>query len=331
VGQHTVLPGETLFRIAQQYGVTVDAIKLANALTSDLIYAGQVLVIPPAAAPAPPTPAPATAAPATAPPATTAGPPPGASMPTITSLQLSAPEVWRGETLTVSWTAEGADQAWLYAYPANEPAGVMPVATNGSVALRVSGTAACQFLVRLSAHNVEGTVDRWASVPVLPREPLFFNTSTQGADCALAPPATAAASQQAFEHGRLLWIEGRFGIYALFEDGTAAILVDAWTEGQPDQDPSLVPPAGLLQPVGRLGLAWRNTQWARERLGWAASSQVDYTAIHQDALETWQDVLGDYRPPRLFVQVPGPSRAGAIVRFATPISHHLPLTWTQIE
>ncbi len=45
---HTVRPGENLFRIGLRYGVTVEALRVANGLTGDTIYAGQVLVIPPA-------------------------------------------------------------------------------------------------------------------------------------------------------------------------------------------------------------------------------------------------------------------------------------------
>lgn len=44
---HTVLSGETLFRIAMAYGTTVNAVAQANSLTdSELIYAGQTLIIP---------------------------------------------------------------------------------------------------------------------------------------------------------------------------------------------------------------------------------------------------------------------------------------------
>ena len=45
--EHQVLPGETLYRISLQYGVSVDAIVEANGISDPtLIYAGQVLVIP---------------------------------------------------------------------------------------------------------------------------------------------------------------------------------------------------------------------------------------------------------------------------------------------
>jgi len=43
---HVVQPGETLFRIALEYGVSMDAIRQANGFTGDTIYAGQTLIIP---------------------------------------------------------------------------------------------------------------------------------------------------------------------------------------------------------------------------------------------------------------------------------------------
>lgn len=43
---HTVARGDTLWNISQRYGTSVNAIKSANGLTSDLIRIGQTLRIP---------------------------------------------------------------------------------------------------------------------------------------------------------------------------------------------------------------------------------------------------------------------------------------------
>jgi LysM repeat protein len=52
--KHTVVAGETLYRIALQYGTTVDAIATANGIVNpSLIFVGQVLTIPGGTAPVP--------------------------------------------------------------------------------------------------------------------------------------------------------------------------------------------------------------------------------------------------------------------------------------
>jgi LysM repeat protein len=45
-GTHVVQPGETLFRIALNNGVTVEALRAANGIVGNTIYAGQTLTIP---------------------------------------------------------------------------------------------------------------------------------------------------------------------------------------------------------------------------------------------------------------------------------------------
>jgi LysM repeat protein len=45
-GSHLVQPGDTLFLIAQRYGTTVDALRQANGLWTDTLYAGQTIALP---------------------------------------------------------------------------------------------------------------------------------------------------------------------------------------------------------------------------------------------------------------------------------------------
>ncbi|HEX3053843.1 MAG TPA: LysM domain-containing protein, partial [Aggregatilineaceae bacterium] len=67
--QHVVQAGENLYRIALRYGVTWPAIAAANGITNpNLIYVGQVLIIPaPGTTPTPATPIPGAPVPTTAP------------------------------------------------------------------------------------------------------------------------------------------------------------------------------------------------------------------------------------------------------------------------
>ncbi|MFC0470659.1 LysM peptidoglycan-binding domain-containing protein [Halalkalibacter kiskunsagensis] len=57
---HTVQPGETLWAIANRYGVTLQELMLVNAITNpNIVYVGQVLRIPRfPPTPVPPTPTP---------------------------------------------------------------------------------------------------------------------------------------------------------------------------------------------------------------------------------------------------------------------------------
>ncbi|MYI82166.1 MAG: LysM peptidoglycan-binding domain-containing protein [Chloroflexi bacterium] len=61
---HTVVEGDTLTALAEQYGTTVEAISEANDLTDSVIWIGQVLTIPDAAPAPDPTPTPTPEAPA---------------------------------------------------------------------------------------------------------------------------------------------------------------------------------------------------------------------------------------------------------------------------
>jgi len=98
---HTVKQGETLSVIAQQYGVTIEAITQANGITDpSLIVAGQELTIPlpagvpPTATPRPqPTPTPKLAPTKRPTPKPTKKPPPTAT-PTKASSQFSAELTW---------------------------------------------------------------------------------------------------------------------------------------------------------------------------------------------------------------------------------------------
>ena len=45
--QHVITKGETLSGIADQYGISIDTLRVSNNLSSDRVYIGTVLRIPP--------------------------------------------------------------------------------------------------------------------------------------------------------------------------------------------------------------------------------------------------------------------------------------------
>ncbi len=104
-------------------------------------------------------------------------------------------------------------------------------------------------------------------------------------ECPSSPPILTDGAEQHFEHGLMLWNNVESLIYVLFDDGLQPAwkpLMDRWNEGELESDPSIVPPAGLYQPVRGFGLVWREETGVRDRLGWAVDQEVGYpTAIQR--------------------------------------------------
>jgi hypothetical protein len=70
-------------------------------------------------------------------------------------------------------------------------------------------------------------------------------------------------------------------IFALYPDGSWERFDDTWTEDLPAQDPSIVPPEGLYQPIRGFGKLWRQNPTVRARLGWATAPEQGYEGAWQ--------------------------------------------------
>lgn len=100
-----------------------------------------------------------------------------------------------------------------------------------------------------------------------------------------------SAAFQPFERGFMIWLGDRHRIWiaacctsTIPLGGRWLSFEDAFQDGMPERDPSLVPPPGLYQPVRGFGLVWRTlSDYAyggslRELLGWATAPEQGYTA-----------------------------------------------------
>jgi hypothetical protein len=210
------------------------------------------------------------------------------------------------------------------------------VAPSGALSVTVGADANCLYLLRLVINNPYSSGEHWLTVRLPAASSFALAPAPAGTACAAEAPRQSAATLQDFEHGQLLYLEagpsldarvsaGGPATYALFPDGTAYVVGYTWSPADPDSDPALVPPEGLLQPTGRLGKAWRTT-WIRERLGWATAPAQDFSAPVQASLEVTSDPLGYYVLGRGDVALPG----GQVLRLFTPRSHHQPITWTRV-
>jgi hypothetical protein len=113
--------------------------------------------------------------------------------------------------------------------------------------------------------------------------------------CPTGEPQQVGGVFQAYEHGLMFWRESDESIFVLPDvGGQQADTGDSWwrfddtfTEGEPESDPSLVPPDGLQQPVRGFGKVWRANGFIREATGWA-------TAPERAAESTWLDFEGGW-------------------------------------
>lgn len=84
------------------------------------------------------------------------------------------------------------------------------------------------------------------------------------------PEQTPRAGEQRFQHGVMFWREDLWKIYAVNNAGTWAVYDDTYTDDQPETDPTLVPPPGLIQPKRGFGKVWREKLGGPSAaIGWA--------------------------------------------------------------
>jgi hypothetical protein len=87
-------------------------------------------------------------------------------------------------------------------------------------------------------------------------------------------------AEQVFERGRMFWLEPVNQIWVITQDeeGRNAwyVFQDTYDDNEPESDPSLQPPAGLMQPIRGFGKLWRENQDIQDLLGWATDSELGY-------------------------------------------------------
>ena len=129
-------------------------------------------------------------------------------------------------------------------------------------------------------------------------------TVAQTLGCPLNSGEGVFLVQQGFERGEMIWRSNGI-IYSFPSTGTYYAIPDTWTEGMPETDPNLAPPAGYSQPIRGFGLAWRSNETLKNALGWAINAENQYPSF-------WQDFQGGYMViggnEKVYAVVPNQSR-----------------------
>lgn len=116
------------------------------------------------------------------------------------------------------------------------------------------------------------------------------------------PPVTTGqiqVAEQVFERGRLFWIEPRKQIWVIFDNGQGSgkwsVYEDTFADGEPESDPSIVPPPEQYQPTRGFGKLWRNNPDIKNNLGFGITPEFGYVSNYEyhpggalDAQGVWQ-------------------------------------------
>jgi serine/threonine-protein kinase len=113
--------------------------------------------------------------------------------------------------------------------------------------------------------------------------------------CPRAEAIEVDPARQPLDHGWLLWRNDVNLISGLGPDQPWFFTGDTWRDGDPSDDPAIIPPNGLYQPVRGFGKVWREESGVRESLGWATAEEQGFTAIIQEFAggTVWQDAEGE--------------------------------------
>jgi len=198
-----------------------------------------------------------------------------------------------GQTILLTWTSQGAISGTLYwLLPTGQFGSYWSVAPNGSMPYAIPETWRNFEHFMLYVNDAEGRTDSaYLNIPLTCPDTWFFEPAPD--DCPASPPLYSAGAQQLFEHGVMLWVGEEDRIYVIYDDGGVgawSAFTDEWNEGDPIDDPSIVPPEGFYQPVRGFGLVWREQLNVRERLGWATALEQGYeTAVQRTSRWKYND------------------------------------------
>jgi hypothetical protein len=158
------------------------------------------------------------------------------------------------------------------------------VSPNGSLVVDTKDTDRHWQKYQLLVSNSAG-VSAEAFLTVRFYCPYDFFFTIESELCPDGPAQSSWAAEQAFESGRMLWLQDENGekrIYAFYANQRYSSFLDTWTSEEPQDDPSLTPPEGKYQPIRGFGQVWRNEPQVREQLGWALGPEQGFDTLYQD-------------------------------------------------
>jgi len=207
-------------------------------------------------------------------------PEPVAGAPVIQSFTADRASIVEGETVNVTWQATGGTEAYIMWMGG---AGLMDGLGNLDPDGGTAAIAPKRGPVVLQVRNNVGTTEAQLALTIACANAWVSELAPAMEGKCPHPAEIGWAAQQPFEHGFMLWLQPSNAIYVFFDNyggHSYRVYTDNFKEGDPESDPNLTPPAGLLQPVRGFGLVWRTYPEVRDNLGWATAPESGF--------ETWR-------------------------------------------
>jgi hypothetical protein len=196
--------------------------------------------------------------------------------PQVITFTANVPIADPGETITLSWETRNAVSTTLYHLIGGVFGLYWDVPPTGSMTYTINSGTRNYETFALFATAADHTFDAATlTLPLTCPFTWFFGPAPD--TCPQYGALVSPAAEQRFEGGIMIWVGEEDYIYVLFDDTQWtdgwAVFTDEWEEGDPIDDPSLVPPSGFYQPQRGFGLVWREQPNIRDRLGWALAPE----------------------------------------------------------
>lgn len=217
----------------------------------------------------------------------------GTEGPIINTFRANVEEADPGNIISLEWATSQAITVTLWHLaPTGQFGRFWDVAASGAFDYEIDSYERNRTTFALSAADSAGNTEM-ATVAVTLRCPDEWFFANPPDICPASAALKSDAAEQSFEHGFMIWIEEEDRIYILFDDGNSPkwnAYTDEWDLGEPENDPTLNPPPGLVQPIRGFGSIWREQPSVRERLGWATGGEVAFeTALQRTSYAKYNE------------------------------------------
>jgi len=166
-------------------------------------------------------------------------------------------------------------------------------ACNGNIpptvfVMEVTREVVVTVIVTPSADDITPSASAIPPTLTVTAEPAKTNTPLPSATPDPRPTPVIGqiyVAEQSFERGRMFWLQPAKQIWVLSTDSTGkavwSVYEDSFVDGMSELDPTLTPPAGLIQPERGFGKLWRENTNIRAALGWANQPELGYQTRYE--------------------------------------------------